>query len=193
MSRRSLQALVKACQRGESEAWDEVLDRYGRLIWSVALRLGLQSEEAEEVFQRTWVAIVESIGKLRQPDRLVSWIASTARNQGLRLLDEKSRHRREAPLSETISDSSPSAEEKADAALVRQQETTALYQALDQLDERCQLLLKMLFFEEPSPDYQEIARRTGLAVGSIGPIRARCLKRLRKWFQVAYNQTLIKR
>jgi RNA polymerase sigma factor (sigma-70 family) len=187
MSGRSLRSLVAACQRGESAPWNEVLDQYGRLIWSVALRMGLHPDEAEEVFQRTWVAMVEGVGKLRQPDRLVSWIAGTARNQALRLLDEKSRHRREASLTDTIGDSSPSADEETDAALVRQQETIALYQAFDQLDERCQVLLKMLFFEEPSPDYQEIARRTGLAVGSIGPIRARCLKRLRKRFQTAYK------
>jgi RNA polymerase sigma factor (sigma-70 family) len=186
MSRRSLRSLVAACQRGESAAWDEVLDQYGRLIWSVPLRLGLHPEEAEEVFQRTWVAMVEGVGKLRQPDRLVSWIAGTARNQTLRLLDEKSRHRREATLTEEIGDS-PSFDEEADAALVRHQEITALYQAFDQLDERCQMLLKMLFFEEPAPDYQEIARRTGLAVGSIGPIRARCLKRLRKRFQTTFS------
>jgi RNA polymerase sigma factor (sigma-70 family) len=181
--------LVKACQRGEPAAWDEVLDRFGRLIWSVALRLGLHQDEAEEVFQRTWVAIVEGIGNLRQPERLVSWIAGTARYQVLRLLDEKKRFRRQTPIADDVAEALPEAGAATETALVQQQETILLYQALERLDQRCQLILEMLFFEEPSPDYQEIARRTDLAIGSIGPIRARCLKRLRKHFQAVSRQS----
>lgn len=179
MQQRSVSSLVAACRRGEAEAWDEMLERYGRLIWSVALRLNLNPDEAEEVFQRTWVALVEGIHKLKQPDRLVSWIAGTARNQGLRLLDEKSRNRRETGLVE-VAESTTSDTTVDDLAMT--QETAILYQALEQLDERCRLLLRMLFWDDPSPDYQEISRSTGLAVGSIGPIRARCLTRLRKIF-----------
>jgi hypothetical protein len=56
------------------------------------------------------------------------------------------------------------------------------------MDDRCQALLRLLFFEDPAPDYQEISFRTGLAVGSIGPIRARCLKRLKKLYTALYQR-----
>ena len=175
--------LVAACRKGEPEAWDEVLERYGRLIWSVARRLGAREDEAEEVFQRTWIAVVEGIHQLKKADRLASWIAGTARHQTLQLITEQARQRRAASLDEqAMANNEPIAHDDAEAALARVQEAATLYDALDRLELRCRELLEMLFFEDPAPDYREISRRTGLAMGSIGPIRARCLKRLKQQY-----------
>ncbi len=175
------QQLVAACRRGEPEAWDEVLERYGRLIWSVSRRLGAREDEAEEVFQRTWIAIVEGIHQLKKADRFASWIAGTTRHQTLRLISEQARHRRASSIDDrTIIGNEPVADEDVEGELTRLQEAATLYDALARLELRCQELLEMLFFEDPAPDYREIAEQTGLAVGSIGPIRARCLKRLKQ-------------
>jgi RNA polymerase sigma factor (sigma-70 family) len=180
--------LVRDCRRSKPAAWDELLERYARLIWSVALRLGARDEEAEEVFQRTWVAIVEGIGDLREPRRLASWVAGTARYQTYRLFAEQGRHRRAASLEDSRVDASePTVEPEVEQALEGLQRSAALHEALGRLDRRCRDLLSLLFFSDPALDYAAISRRTGLAVGSIGPIRARCLKRLRKLFTGVYH------
>jgi RNA polymerase sigma factor (sigma-70 family) len=187
MSARSPTALVRACQRGEPGAWDELLERYGRLIWSVALRLGAREEEAEEVFQRVWVAVVEGLGGLRQPARLASWIASTTRHQTYQLYSEHGRQRRLGELAAPAADAEPAAGIDLEGELVSLEEEAALRDAVELLDGRCRQLLELLFFVQPTPSYEEISHRTGLAVGSIGPIRARCLERLRRAFVRLYQ------
>jgi RNA polymerase sigma factor (sigma-70 family) len=175
--------LVRACKRGDADAWDQLLDSYGRLIWSVAQRLGARSDEAEEIFQRVWVAVVEGIDELRDPRRLASWVAGVARFQTYRLFSEQGRQRRLASLDEIESDGNePSSASDVEDELGRLEEEAALRDALQMIDQRCRQLLHLLFFCNPPPSYEEISRLTGLAVGSIGPIRARCLARLRRAF-----------
>lgn len=186
MSDRDTRRLVRRCQHGDREAWDEFLDRYGRLVWSVAHRQGASAEEAEEIFQRSWVALVEGIQRLEDPDRVVSWVAATARHHAWRLFDEHRRHRRVESLDENRDD-------RADGAAARDEELAAdemavlVREAVAGMDDRCRQLLELLFLADPPLDYREIAAETGLAVGSIGPIRARCLNRLRIRFAGLYQ------
>ncbi len=183
LAERSVGDLVAACRRGDPDGWEEALKRYGRLIWSVALRSGAKGDQAEEVFQRTWAALVESIHELKQPERLASWIASTTRHHALRLFAEEDRQRRICSIEDTPDSTEPEAPVDTEGDLLNLEQGAALHQALDLLDPRCQNLLRLLFFAEPPLDYQEVAARTGMAVGSIGPIRSRCLKKLKKKFE----------
>jgi RNA polymerase sigma factor (sigma-70 family) len=188
MIRRSATQLVRDCRHGDAGAWDELLERYGRLIWSVPLRLGARAEEAEEVFQRTWVVVVEGIHQLRDPDRLGSWIAGTARFQTYQLFDERRRRRRLQSLEEQREQGlEPSVTEDHDRELDRVTLQGALHDAVERLGGRCRELILLLFFSDPPLDYQTISERTGLAVGSIGPIRARCLERLERLLARLYQ------
>jgi len=183
MARREIIRLVTRCLEGREDAWEEFLQRYARLIWATAQRSGASPEEAEEIFQRSWVVIVESLGKLKNREALVGWIVSITRNQTLRLIEESRRHRRRLDReSEELE-----AEETQEAELLRRESSILLYQAIDGLSARCRKLLTFLFLTEPRPDYEEISEKTGLAVGSIGPIRARCLARLRKNYLKLYQ------
>jgi len=188
MKGNDVRALVKACAKGDSEAWETFLDRYGRLIWSVAQKSGANTTEAQEIFQRTWVAIVEGIGRLKDPQKTHSWVASTTRHQTWQLFDEQRRSRR----FDSIEAAREAGEESGIDACHEQnllaiEASEAALQALAQLDDRCRELLTHLFLSDPPLDYQEISQRTGLAVGSIGPIRARCLNRLRIAFSELYQ------
>lgn len=181
-------ALLKACRKGDPEAWDIFLQRYGRLIWSVASRLGANSAEAEEIFQRTWVVVVERIGHVDHPERVHSWLASTARHQTWQLFDEQRRSRRFASLEATHDKGDePEIDAMQERDLLALEAGEAARQALAQLDDRCRELLTLLFLADPSLKYQEISLRTGLAVGSIGSIRARCLSRLRIIYSRLYQ------
>jgi len=179
-------ALIEACRKGDPQAWDTFLERYGRLIWSVALRSGANQTEAEEVFQRSWVAIIEGIGRLDRSDRVHSWVAGIARHQTWRLFDEQRRSRR-FHSSETAYPHESETDAPQEKALLAGEAGARAHQALSQLDDRCRELLSHLFLADPPLDYQEISRRTGLATGSIGPIRARCLDRLRVVFSGLYQ------
>ena len=180
--------LVARCRRGEAAAWEELLERYGRLLWSVARSLGAREDEAEEIFQRTWVAVVEGIHELRDPGRLTSWIASTARYQTLRLWSEHRRHRRAISLDAALECGlEPEVAPTVEPALEQLEQAAALHLALDRLDDRCRRLLELLFLADPPVDYRQAAAATGLAVGSIGPIRARCLTRLADLYASLYH------
>ncbi len=180
--------LVAGCRDHQAWAWDELLARYGRLIWSICRKGGLTPDQAEEIFQRTWVGVVEGIGRLREPERLGAWIAATARHQVYQLYAEATRRRRESALDDPDGGVGEivvpaGVEEGLEAA----QQKAALGDALNRLDPRCRELLSLLFLAEEPLDYQEIARRAGIAVGSIGPKRARCLGRLAKLFGELYH------
>jgi len=187
MKHRTEAELVAACLAGEARAWEALLERYGRLIWSVALRLGASHAEAEEVFQRTWVVLVERLDTLKRPEGLAAWIASVARHQTWQLFDEARRSGR-VPAWEGEPPGDDRAAEPAETLLLEIERLELLGEAVARLDGRCRALLELLFLTEPRPAYREIAERCGIAVGSIGPIRARCLERLRKQMERLYQE-----
>lgn len=190
MTGNDVATLVEDCRRGKSGAWDRFLERYGRLIWSVALRLGADNAEAEEIFQRTWVAVVEGIDRVEHPERVQSWLIGTARNKTYQLFDEQRRLRRFGSLEAADDRTEPTefdATQEEDA--LAHEAGVLAHRAVAELDDRCRELVTLLFLADPPLDYREISRRTGLAVGSIGPVRARCLTRLRALFFEMYQPT----
>ncbi len=171
---------------GDEHAWETLLERYGRLIWSVPLRLGASRAEAEEVFQRTWIVLVENLGKLEEPESLAAWIASIARHQTWQLFDE-ARRRGRARSWEGETHRTEEQVESTEVLLLESERLELLGKAISSLDERCRQLVELLFLTEPRPSYSEIAERCGIAVGSVGPIRARCLERLRTTLERLYQ------
>ena len=167
------QELVKACRRGDEEAWVTVWQRYGPLVKSVARRTGCDSEEARDVLQRVALVALQKLDSLRDPKKLASWLAGIARFQSLEMIRER---RPAALLQEDSAVSNP----RYDDEMVRTEDLARLRQAFAQLEERCQRLLNRLMLKEPPDSYQDVARDENLAPTSIGPIRLRCMKRLGK-------------
>lgn len=166
--------LVTACLRGEAPAWEALILRYQRLIFHIPLRMGFSRSDAEDIFQNVSLKLCLHLSELRDTERLAGWIAQVARQEGLRLL----RRRPTTGLED--------AEALADARLpeddlLAAEQTHLLRRALEQLPEKCQRLLGLLYAEEPLP-YAEISQQLGVPQGSIGPQRARCLERLKKKF-----------
>jgi RNA polymerase sigma factor (sigma-70 family) len=160
---------VRRCARGDAEAWDQLVARYERLVFSVALRNGLSREDAAEVTQTTFIALLESIGDLREEERLAFWLMTVARRQSWRL------RARQARLQPWTDD-----HEAADEEPISHWERVAvLHDGLAQLGSPCRDLLFALYFDPAAPSYAQIARRLGRAIGGLGPLRARCLEKLR--------------
>lgn len=161
--------LLARCRDGDGVAWDEIVRRYERLTYSVALRNGLTPEDASDVTQIAFVALLDSLNRLRQEERLASWLMTVARRQSWRI---RNASRRFSPLEhkpETSTD-----------PLSEWETTTVLHDALADLGDPCRELLVALYFEAEAPSYAEIADRMGRTIGGIGPMRGRCLAKLRQ-------------
>lgn len=177
---------MQRCLEHADQAWDEMLRRYSNLIYSTILKVGLPPEEQEEAFQATVVAIYRQLPRLRQPERLLSWIIGIAWRQAVNRIRSRSRETRLEEVTDPIMAHAidrPAAGPLPDEERLALARSQQLLEALEQLSERCQRLLGYLFFEDPAPDYQEISRREKIPIGSLGPTRARCLDKLRKLFQ----------
>ncbi|HEY0934299.1 MAG TPA: sigma-70 family RNA polymerase sigma factor [Trebonia sp.] len=170
--------LVDAAGRGDEQAWNEIVDRYTPLLASVVGRFRLTTAEAQDVAQTVWLRLVEHLASLREPRALPMWIITTGRRECLRWVSDQ---RRVVPLDPRDpswpATSAEGAEPEAD--LVRAERHQALLAGLAELPSRQRDLL-LLLMTDPPPSYEAISDRTGIAVGGIGPTRARALARLRQ-------------
>lgn len=164
--------LVARCRHGDPDAWDQLVARYERLVFSVALRNGLTREDAADITQATFMALLESLDRLQDDERLASWLMTVCRRQAWAL---RSRTRLEVADADQVD----GAVDNYDPT-VQWDELTALHDALDALDHPCRELLCALYLDPAEPSYTEIARRLGRRIGGIGPMRARCLQRIRR-------------
>ena len=170
--------LVSRAKMGDREAWDALVERYASLIWSTCRRYRLNDTDAEDVGQCVWLQLVEHVGTIRDPAALPGWLVTTTRRECARVLRTAHRdHPGEyVPDVENIAaQTSTTAEEEILAA----ERHAALREALTDLPPAWQRLMAMLSADPPVP-YAEISSRLGIAVGSIGPTRARCLERIRR-------------
>ncbi len=174
--------LVRACLDGDAEAWAALIARYHRMIYSIPLRYGAQPHDAADIFQQVCVELFSKLGDLRKVESLRSWLITVTSHQSLRW--KRMCLRNELPIdsddedqqSFEVADTAPLASEQ----LAQVELEQALRESVDKLSGRCSKLIRMLFYgDEPLP-YAEVARRLGLATGSIGFIRGRCMERLRK-------------
>ena len=174
----SVIALVARVVEGDQEAWNEIIERYSPLVWSICSRYQLSRPDIDDVGQGVWLGLVEHIGKLRQPAALAGWLATTTRNECLRVLRATRRYDPDGLPSEDLMPPDP------DAAVIEQELieaelNAALRAAFAELSPACHELLSMLI-SDPPPAYAQVSKVLGIPVGSIGPTRARCLDRLRR-------------
>jgi RNA polymerase sigma factor (sigma-70 family) len=167
--------LLLGISNGDPSAWDEIIRRYGKLVSTTVRSFRLQEADALDAIQSTWLRLAEHAHHVKYPERLAGWLATTARRECLRSL----RRAKSGPnltdwASETISDPSPSPEQRAIDTI-----TTQMLRALiDELPPLRRTLIRMLFADHPR-SYAEIARIAGIPLGGIGPTRARALQQLR--------------
>jgi RNA polymerase sigma factor (sigma-70 family) len=167
--------LLRAIRDGERAAWDELVSRHQRRLWSIARSCGLDAETAHDALQTTWLNLLDHVDRIREPAALGGWLATVVKHEAIRL---SKRGRRERERAERIGNQAIVEATPADDALVLDEELAHVEAALAQLSERCQSLLRVLF-SSAEPSYSEVAASLGMPIGSLGPTRARCLERLR--------------
>ncbi len=178
--------LLAACRDGRQAAWAALVRRYQRLVYTVPRRAGLGEAQAADVFQFAFARLFEHLHRIAEPSRVQAWLVTTAKRETLRLINESRRFvdlvpagdaddAAEHPL-ERLPDESPLPE----ALLDDLQQQDRVRRAVERLDPKSRLFCELLFLQEDPLPYGEIAARLGMAEGSIGPTRARCLEKLRK-------------
>ena len=167
--------LLQSATLGDRGAWTEIVNRYRGLVAAVVRSYRLQDADARDAEQRTWLRLVEHRESVRDPERLGGWLATTASRECLRILRES----RAVATDEldTLADPGRGVEERVvDADTVER-----LWRIVAQLPPRGRTIMRELFADEPRP-YAEVARATGIPIGSLGPSRARLVERVRRTF-----------
>jgi RNA polymerase sigma factor (sigma-70 family) len=167
--------LIRACLSGSEQAWSALIEKYKKLIYSIPLKYGLSPQDAADIFQSVCLDMFSELPRLRKTAAFRSWLITVTAHESFHWKRQVRRRAEDelTPLDEESLGMDPSPD------LIEQVEREQmLREAVAQLPPRCQEMIRLLFYQQPQMSYREVAERLGLATGSIGFIRGRCLKRL---------------
>ena len=169
--------LVRACGKGDEDAWAALIEKYKRLIYSIPVKYGFSPDDANDIFQAVCLELLSELPKLRKPKALPKWLIQVASHKCFHRKRQQQRTEVPDEIEQQPEETAPS---EMEGILREAEEEQKLRDALAALAPRCRQLVEMLFFEEPARPYKDVAASLGIATGSIGFIRQRCLGRLRK-------------
>ena len=170
--------LVAGCLAGDERAWNALLERYKNLIYSIPMRYGAPHQDAADIFQAVCLDLFNELPRLRDAEALQAWL--------IRVTTHKCYHWKRKMIAEDANVDEDQLENISGAepipadVIAELEQEQIVREAIAQLPDRCREMIGLLFFENPPIPYDEVARRLGLAKGSIGFIRGRCLQRLKK-------------
>jgi RNA polymerase sigma factor (sigma-70 family) len=167
--------LVSLCLQGDTQAWEALIVRYKRLIYSIPVRFGLSSADASDVFQAVCLKLIEHLQGLKDETKVSAWLITTTTRQCIHL---KSLRQRE-PGAEEDYEEPPDPADDLEALRIQTEEQQTVREAVEQLPQRCRALLELLYFDPKALSYDEISENLNIPVASIGPTRARCLEKLK--------------
>jgi RNA polymerase sigma factor (sigma-70 family) len=170
--------LVKECLAGREDAWSALIEKYKALIYSIPVKYGLPPHEAAEVFQGTCVELLTRLPELREPRALPKWLMQVAHHQCYRW---KRQQQRIVSRDADTTLPEPATPAIAESLVQQTQEEQMLREAMVKLSPQCRRLVELLFMETPPRPYAEVAAELGLAQGSIGFTRQKCIERLRRY------------
>jgi len=172
--------LIRRCLDGDERAWSALIEKYKNLIYSIPIKYGASPEDAADIFQSVCMELLSELPRLRKRASFRSWLITVTAHQAFQW-KRKTRRRAEeelTPAEEERLETDPSPD------LVEQvQRDQVMREAIAGLPPRCREMITLLFFSEPQLPYRDVAQQLGLAVGSIGFIRGRCLKRLQRMLE----------
>jgi RNA polymerase sigma factor (sigma-70 family) len=173
--------VIGRCLKGDQEAWSALIDKYKNLIYSIPIKLGMY-QDAGDIFQSVCVDLLSELPRLREHRALPKWLMQTCYHKCLRYQRATDRLVELAPEGTDSDAASPasSADDLPEHLLMQLEQEQILRDAISELPEKCERMVRLLFFENPPRPYENIAEELGMATGSIGAIRGRCLAYLRK-------------
>lgn len=170
--------LVAECLQGNEQAWAALIDKYKNLIYSIPVKMGMY-DDAADIFQAVCLDLLTDLPGLREPRALPKWLMQTCYHKCLHY-KRKAERCAPAPDEDAAVGAAEAQSTLPETMLFELEKEQMVRDALTELSPRCERMVRMLFFETPARPYHEVARELGLATGSIGFIRGRCLDKLRK-------------
>jgi len=170
--------LVQGCIQGDARSWERLIDKYKRLIYSIPIKYGASPDDAADVFQAVCIEALNSLPQLKNAQSLRSWLITLTVRQAYRWKKKQSRYVELDALEPEVAEAIACISQSDPLAQLEQEQIVR--EVVAQLPPRNRELVRLLFFEQPALPYTEVAQRLGLATGSIGSIRGRCLEKLRK-------------
>lgn len=167
--------LIKACLAGDEFAWEELLAKYGRLIYTIPLRFDLPRHMADEIYQETCLILLKKMHTIQDRTCLQSWLVTVTKRLCLQYL--------QSPVSPASLDDllqSAIADDNCEEQMLIAVEHEIVREAMAALEPQCNQLLRELFFEDSPRSYADIAQKFKMPLGSVGPTRARCLAKLKE-------------
>ncbi|MFV0524058.1 MAG: RNA polymerase sigma factor [Acidimicrobiales bacterium] len=168
--------LLAGARAGDARAWSALVDRYGRVVWSIARLFRLDEAVASDVYQETWLRLAANLDRIREPSRLGSWLTTTAKNEALKAI-ERARRETPVPADDRLWASAPEPDPVADRAISNDR-SAAVHQELVRLPHRDRVVVELMVID--GLPYTAVANRLGMPVGSLGPTRGRSLATLRR-------------
>ena len=163
--------LVERCRAGEQEAWNELVERFSRYVYAIAVRgFRLPENDAEDVFQEVFTRVYTRLDTLRDDSALRPWIAQLTRRVCLDTLTASGRVK---PVEEVVAADVMRGDE---FELI--DEAFSVREALAELSEPCQEMLDRFFARDES--YKTISNDLDLPAGTVASRISRCLRRLRE-------------
>ena len=175
--------LVVRARNGDKQAWDALVKRYAPLIWSICRRHQLDDADADDVVQSVWLCLVDQLDRIRKPAALPGWLATTTRRECGRVV-RAAQNPYAAGYPPDTQNMPDGQGVTAEQELLAAEAYAALREALSHLPPRYRQLIAALTENPPLP-YAEISARLGIPVGSIGPVRRRCLDKIRRHPSIA--------
>ena len=178
--------LIAACLEGDAEAWEALIVRYQRLIYSIPLKARLSTDDAADIFQAVCLKLYEKLPTLREHEKIIAWLITTTSRETWR---QAARQRREGQAAADTENDGDGLNQIPATGLLADEQRQILEQqqivreGVTALPERCRELISMLFYQKDELSYADIAARMKMPVASIGPTRARCLEKLKKLLQ----------
>jgi RNA polymerase sigma factor (sigma-70 family) len=170
--------LVLRCLDNDPQAWSALIDKYKNLIYSIPITLGMH-QDAGDIFQTVCLTLLSKLSQLREHRALAKWLMQTCYHECLRHQQTSNRHSK----LKSAGDDQLHSEDIPEQILVQLEDEQTLREAVSEMPARCARMVQMLFFETPFRSYAEVANELGLAQGSIGFVRSRCLARLKQHLQ----------
>ena len=167
--------LVSLCLKGDSQAWESLIVRYRRLIYSIPVRFSFSAADCADVFQAVCLRLIEHLRELKDDTKVSAWLITTTTRHCIQVRAQKYRETSNDEDFDEPTDPGENLEE----IRIQTQEQQAVRDAVELLPDRCRQLIEMLYFDTKNPSYDAIAQTMQMPVPSVGPTRARCLEKLR--------------
>jgi RNA polymerase sigma factor (sigma-70 family) len=176
--------LIQSCLKGSEEAWSRLIEKYKGLIFSVPIKAGLSPDDAADIFQAVCLDLLSELPRLRHSKALPRWLIQVTYHKCIRRRADQQRY---AAIETEGEEWAPvdGGEQLPEGLLYELERSQKIREVLSELEPRCRQLIEALFFESPARPYREVAQSLDLAVGSVGPVRKRCLEHVRKLLEKA--------